>query len=1746
MSYRLHDRRQDWRPGRSYKWREQHPPPPPLTYRGQPSGPCPHPVREQPLPPISSSCFTLVLRRRPSGRGFPCPKVIEDLISNCPAVPSDFFVCGDGPVAAKLFFQQWCHVLEALAFFWRLRLQSIHLLTPSLISTVSVPSDRDELEERLRVLFTSHINVLLEGSSVQKINCRIGEVSAELKKVGKCLSRPQLWGVNTKLQEDRKSLEEELGLLKDRLEEFRAAMSCLLDHIGGKKHLGTQEEGQVEIFRFGAELDWARIHHIILRECKRLDSGLPIYSCRREILRGVSSNQVVVLIGETGSGKSTQLVQFLADSGLATNGSIICTQPRKIAAMTLARRVCEETIGCHADNFVSSHASSSVLQRLSSGIIYMTDHCLLQRYMNDSSLSGISHIIVDEAHERSLSTDLLLALIKKKMLERFDLRIIIMSATADAIKLADFFYDCCTFHVKGRTFPVDIKYVTDVSNEGLWCKIPKHIPFNYPSYLSDVIKLVGIIHNKEEGGGILAFLTSQTEVEWACENFRDSSAVVLPLHGKLSHEDQVRVFNNYPGKRKIIFSTNVAETSLTIHGIKYVVDSGMVKESRFEASTGMNLLKVSWTSQSSANQRSGRAGRTEPGKCYRIYSKSDFQSMPVHQEPEIRKVHLGIALLRILVLGMKNVQDFEFVDAPSPEAIDKAMQNLVQLGAVVCKKHFFELTDTGRAFVKLGIEPRLGKIILESFSCGLRKEGVVLAAVMANYSSIFCRVGSDDDKRKADRLKIPFCHREGDLFTLLSVYMEWESVDTNKNHWCWQNSINAKSMGRCHETVLELENCLKHELNMITPSYFLWNPHKPSEYDKDLKKIILSSLVENVAMYTGYDRLGYLVALTGQKLQLHPSCSLLMYGQKPSWIVFTEILSSENQYLVCATSVDYESLCEIQLPLNLARLEEQKMLEKIISGLGNNMLRRLCGKSNHNIESIMSYIQKECMDEHIHIRADFDRREIQLFAAARNLEKVSSMATDILECEKRLLKDECIEKCLFIAVPGSFPSFALFGSGAEIRHLELDNRCLTVEIFHPCARDVNDMELILLIDKNISGIANFSIVGGNGQDGPDSCKWGKVTFLKPEDAQKAITKLNGLEFHGNFLKVVPAMVAERRNLPFPSVRTKVCWPRRPSKGVALVECSAENAEFIVSNCEPIFVGGGYVGCSVSTKYPNCLFVTGIRKDVSESEIYNDFQNVTKGKINGVKLLRGDPINTLPVDSCERALVQEIAPLMPNRQHSLRSFRVEVFESEPSDCMVRAAISFDGSLHLEAAKALDHLQGKVLPGCLPWQKIECQDMFRSSISCSARIFSVIREPLVSLLEMFKIQKGVTYSVDRNLNGSYRVKLSAHATKIVADLRKPLENLMRGKALTHPGLTPTMMQLLFSRDGIILIKSLERETGTYIFYDKHNLRIKLFGAPEKCVGVEEKLVQSLQNLNANRQLEIRLRGHNLPANLMKEVILRFGADLQGLRLLVPGIELTLNTRWHVLYARGSMEQKQKVEEVISGMALSLGSDCLPALAIPETMCHICLCELDEPFCLESCGHKFCQACLVNQCEAAIRSRDGFPLRCAKEGCQDRFLLTDLKALLLGERLDELFQASIIWFVSKSGGEYRFCPTPDCPGIYKMATSEEQAVADGPFVCGACSVEICTWCHLEYHALISCERYREYKDNPDFSLFNWRLGKENVKDCPVCKHVIEKIDGCNHIECRCGRHICWVCLEVFTTGDGCYSHLRSCHDI
>ncbi|XAR49478.1 RNA helicase [Bertholletia excelsa] len=1661
---------------------------------------------------------------------------VESLIRQLYPAPQDYFVNSTGDVAGRLFFRLQSDAADAIVLFWRLRLAGDHLMTPC------AEFLSEELEGRVKFLFVSHVKWLLEGELVQRVRKRAEILRNDAVKISALLRKPKTISVLSELQQKRKALLDEINLILNRTEEFKSAMKSVLTYIEGDDSKDSPASGELEVLHFGNGLHWNQIHHIVMRECRRLEDGLPIYAFRLQILRQFVSEKVMVLIGETGSGKSTQLVQFLVDSGVV-NGSVVCTQPRKIAAISLAKRVAEESIGCYGDNSVICCPSYSSIQGFQSKILFMTDHSLLQYYMKDNNLSGVSCIIVDEAHERSLNTDLLLAVLKKLIYKRDDLRLIIMSATVDAIKISDYFCGCGTFRVVGRSFPVEINYVPGehIGNSGSL----KSNAGNYPPYVSDVVTMATEIHRSEnETGAILAFLTSQMEVEWAREKFQSPSAVSLALHGKQSHEEQNFVFQDYNGKRKIIFATNVAETSLTIPGVKYVIDSGMVKESMFDPKSGMNVLRVCRISQSSANQRAGRAGRTESGKCYRLYSECDFQSMPSQQEPEIRKVHLAVAVLRILALGIKNIQDFDFVDAPGGEAIDMAIRNLVQLGAATSKNGDLQLTADGHCIVKLGIEPRLGKIVLDCCRHGLYREGVALSAVMANASSIFCRVGTVEDKLKSDCLKVQFCHVEGDLFTLLSVYREWESMPRGtQNKWCWENSINAKSMRRCHDVVLELEQCLGKELGITIPRSWLWNPHAVSEMDKRLKEVILSSLVENVAMYSGYDRLGYEVALTGEHFLLHPSCSLHTYSQKPDWVVFSELMSTPNQYLVCVTAIDYDSLFSLGSPLfNVLNMKIRKLQVRVLTGFTSAVLKRFCGKSNSSLTHFISHLQTTFMDKRIGIEIDSDKNEMQLFASSEDIEKIFGLVADAMAYETKWLRNECLEKCLYHGFRrGVTPPVALFGAGAEIKHLELEQRCLTVNVFHSKVNSFDDKELLMFLENFVSGVCGFHKYIGSGQDAEDNEKWGRITFLSPDAAQNAVG-LNNVEFFGSLLKVVPAQASDHRMASLPAVRAQVFWPRRESKGYAVVKCERNEARHIVSDCSYIQIRGMPLRCEISRKHGDSLYIKGFCRETSEQELLEMLRRTTDRKILDLFVVRGPAVDYLPRDACETELLKEISSIMPGHSPSSNCCQVKVFPPEPKDFSMRALITFDGRHHLEAAKALDHIEGKVLAGCLPWQKIRCQQMFQSSLSCPAPVYAVIKTQLDSLLNGFRHRKGLSCNLEKNANGSYRVKISANGNKAAAELRKPLEQLMNGKLVTNASLSSNVLQLLFSRDGFMIMKSVQQETDTYILFDKQNLNIRIFGSEDRVELAEQKLAQVLLALHEKKQLEICLRDRAFPHDLMKKLVEKFGPDLQGLKLKLPEVELILDARCHVIHVCGSKEVKQKVEELICDFVESLDVNVLAKPpGVQDPTCSICLCEVENSYKLAACGHEFCQSCLVEQLESAIRSHDGFPITCTHEGCSEQIWVTDLRYLLSCEKLEELFSASLSAFVASSGNKYRFCRSPDCPSVYRVSESGTTGEA---FVCGACRVETCTRCHLEYHPFMSCERYKAMKDDPDLSLKEWRQGKDNVKECPVCSYTIEKTEGCNHMTCKCGKHICWVCLKYFSTSGECYAHMGSAH--
>uniref|UniRef100_A0A7N6FI87 Pre-mRNA-splicing factor ATP-dependent RNA helicase DHX16 n=1 Tax=Anabas testudineus TaxID=64144 RepID=A0A7N6FI87_ANATE len=515
---------------------------------------------------------------------------------------------------------------------------------------------------------------------------------------------------------------------------------------------GTRSEKDQE----APALSQAELKKQSMQEVRR---SLPIFPYREDLLAAIHEHQILVIEGETGSGKTTQIPQYLLEDGYTKGGMKIgCTQPRRVAAMSVAARVAEEMsvklgneVG-YSIRFEDCTSERTVLK-------YMTDGMLLREFLTEPDLASYSVIIIDEAHERTLHTDILFGLIKDIARFRPDLKVLVASATLDTERFSCFFDDAPVFRIPGRRFPVDIFYT----------KAPE------ADYLEACVVSVLQIHVTQSPGDILVFLTGQEEIEACCELLQErcrrlgskiAELLVLPIYANLPSDMQAKIFNpTPPGARKVVVATNIAETSLTIDGIIYVIDPGFCKQKSYNARTGMESLIVTPCSRASANQRAGRAGRVAAGKCFRLYTAWAFKhEMEETTVPEIQRTNLGNVVL--LLKSINDLIHFDFMDPPPHETLVLALEQLYALGAL---NHLGELTKLGRRMAELPVDPMLSKMILASeYKCS--EEVLTIAAMLSVNNSIFYR--PKDKVVHADNARMNFVVPGGDHLVLLNVYTQ--------------------------------------------------------------------------------------------------------------------------------------------------------------------------------------------------------------------------------------------------------------------------------------------------------------------------------------------------------------------------------------------------------------------------------------------------------------------------------------------------------------------------------------------------------------------------------------------------------------------------------------------------------------------------------------------------------------------------------------------------------------------------------------------------------------------------------------------------------------------------------------------------------------------------------------------------------------------------------------------------------------
>jgi len=618
---------------------------------------------------------------------------------------------------------------------------------------------------------------------------------------------------------------------------------------------------------------------------KEQRESLPIFPLREAFLQAVHDNQLLVVIGETGSGKTTQMTQYLAEAGYGTRGKIGCTQPRRVAAQSVAKRVSEE-FGCQLGQEVGYVIRFEDCSSQETVIKYMTDGILLRECLLDPNLSAYSCIILDEAHERTIQTDVLFGLLKQTIKRRPELKVLITSATLEAEKFSKYFMNSQLFIIPGRTFPVDIRYTKEPEAD----------------YLDASLITVMQIHLSEPPGDILLFLTGQEEIDTACQILYERmkalgsnvpELIILPVYSALPSEMQTKIFEPAPpGCRKVVIATNIAETSLTIDGIYYVIDPGFSKQKCFNPKNGMDSLVVSPISQAAARQRSGRAGRTGPGKCYRLYTESAYKNeMLPSSIPEIQRANLGNTVLNLKAMGINDLLNFDFMDAPPVQTLVSAMEQLYSLGAL---DEEGLLTRLGRKMAEFPLDPPLSKMLIASVDLGCSDEILTIVA-MLSVQNVFYR--PKEKQALADQKKAKFFQPEGDHLTLLAVYEGWKNSKFS-NPWCFENFVQARSLRRAQDVRKQLITIMdRYKLDILSCG---------RNFTK-IQKAICSGFFANAAKKDPNE--GYKTLVEGQPVYIHPSSTL--FNRNPDWVIYHELVLTTKEYMREVCTVNPKWLVEL-------------------------------------------------------------------------------------------------------------------------------------------------------------------------------------------------------------------------------------------------------------------------------------------------------------------------------------------------------------------------------------------------------------------------------------------------------------------------------------------------------------------------------------------------------------------------------------------------------------------------------------------------------------------------------------------------------------------------------------------------------------------------------------------------------------------------------------------------------------------
>lgn len=601
----------------------------------------------------------------------------------------------------------------------------------------------------------------------------------------------------------------------------------------------------------------------------RLAEQLPVSASADDITAAISGHQVVVITGDTGSGKTTQLPKILLQAGYGARGLIGHTQPRRLAARSVAQRIADE-VGCPLGELVGFQTRFDKQLGAATQVKLMTDGILLAETTRDRYLNAYEAIIVDEAHERSLNIDFLLGYLKRLLPQRPDLKLIITSATIDPQRFAEFFDDAPMLHAEGRSYPVEQRYAPPGDDD-----------------LPDAIFHAAHGLWREAAGDILVFLPgerdirdTETHLRKALSRTKFSAAEILPLYARLTRSAQDAIFKPSRGRR-IVLATNVAETSLTVPGIRYVIDSGLARISRYSTTAKVQRLPIEPVSQAACAQRAGRCGREAPGICVRLFDAEDFDARPEFTDPEIRRTNLASVLLTMADLRLGDIDEFPFIDAPERRAVRDGVRLLQQLGAMDTRQRISKL---GRRLARLPLDPRIGRMLL----AGNDQTVPALRVLCAGLSIQDPRERPSGQREAADQAQAEFADASSDFVAMLKLWDAWQTQKragsgSALRKWARKHFLNFMRLREWDDLV--------RQLRQLQPARQRPPKHLTDTPSDALHQAVLSGFVDHIGLH---DERGDFLGARGRRFRIFPGSGLAK--KPPRWIVAAELIETSRLF----------------------------------------------------------------------------------------------------------------------------------------------------------------------------------------------------------------------------------------------------------------------------------------------------------------------------------------------------------------------------------------------------------------------------------------------------------------------------------------------------------------------------------------------------------------------------------------------------------------------------------------------------------------------------------------------------------------------------------------------------------------------------------------------------------------------------------------------------------------------------------